>query len=94
MATLIAVPLTCWLCVLIALPRRPLPGCEVQDLVYTWLLGRQRWLVLPTSYRSRPDGTWTLEELADGRWVVVATMSGPPAGVDPADDPASITRKR
>jgi hypothetical protein len=41
-----AIPLTCWLCVLLALPRKPLPGDEVQELVYSRLLGRQTRLVL------------------------------------------------
>ena len=41
-----AIPLTCWLCALIAAPRRPHPGNEVAELVYIRLLGRQQWLVL------------------------------------------------
>src|SRR5690242_12795065 len=40
------IPLTCWLCALVAIPRRPLPGNEVQELVYARLLGRQQRLVL------------------------------------------------
>lgn len=46
MVTLTAVALTCWLCSLIALPRKPLPNNEVQELVYTRLLGRQHLLML------------------------------------------------
>jgi hypothetical protein len=42
----VAIPLTCWLCVLLALPRKPLPGNEVQELVYSRLLGRQARLVV------------------------------------------------
>jgi hypothetical protein len=38
--------LTCWVMVLAARPRRPLPGHEVQELVYSRLLGRQQTLVL------------------------------------------------
>jgi len=41
MLTLIAIPLTCWLCAFVAIPRKPLPGNEVQELVYARLLGRQ-----------------------------------------------------
>jgi hypothetical protein len=40
------VPLTCWLCALMARPARPLPGSEVQELVYTRLMGRQQRLML------------------------------------------------
>jgi hypothetical protein len=40
------VPLTCWLCALMARPTRPLPGSEVQERVYNRLLGRQQRLVL------------------------------------------------
>ncbi|MHB8647303.1 MAG: hypothetical protein ACYDAR_16065 [Thermomicrobiales bacterium] len=46
MVTLIAVALTCWLCSLIALPRRPLPNNEMQELVYARLLGRHHVLRL------------------------------------------------
>lgn len=38
MVTLATIALTCWLCTLIALPRKPLPNNEVQELVYTRLL--------------------------------------------------------
>ena len=44
--TCIAVALTTWLCALIAVPRKPLPGHETAELVYARLLGRQRWLAL------------------------------------------------
>jgi hypothetical protein len=46
MVTLAAVALTCWMCSLIALPRKPLPNNEVQELVYARLLGRQHLLML------------------------------------------------
>src|SRR3954469_11220852 len=46
MITLAAVSLTCWLCALLAMPRRPLPNNEVQELVYARLLGRQQILML------------------------------------------------
>jgi hypothetical protein len=46
MRTLIAVTLACWLCALLATPRRPLAGSEVQELVYSRLLGRHQRLVL------------------------------------------------
>jgi hypothetical protein len=46
MWTLVAIPFTCWLCALVALPRRPRLGNEVEELVYTRLLGRQQRLVL------------------------------------------------
>lgn len=38
--------LICWVVVLAARPRRPLPGNEVQELVYSRLLGRQQMLML------------------------------------------------
>lgn len=41
-----AIPLTCWLCTLLATPRKPLYGNEVAELVYTRLLGRQQVLRL------------------------------------------------
>jgi len=44
-----AIPLTCWLCALIAIPRCPRVGNEVEELVYARLLGRQQWLVLLAS---------------------------------------------
>ena len=46
MITLTAVALTCWLCALLATPRKPLPNNEVQELVYARLLGRQQTLML------------------------------------------------
>lgn len=42
----VAVVVTCWLCTLLARPRQPLPGHEVQELVYTRLLGRQHRLAM------------------------------------------------
>jgi hypothetical protein len=44
--TLIAIPLTLWFAALVATPRRPPPGNEVAELVYTRLLGRQQRLLL------------------------------------------------
>lgn len=46
MAMFAAIPLTCWLCVLIAMPRKPLPGNEIEELVYSRLLGRHHHLRL------------------------------------------------
>jgi hypothetical protein len=46
MWSLIAIALTCWVCTLVAAPRRPLPGNEVEELVYARLLGRQQRLLL------------------------------------------------
>lgn len=45
-------------------------------------------------YQLQPNGMWTQEAVEDRRWVVVATVSGPPVGVDLADDPAPTSRKR
>lgn len=45
MLTFAAASLTCWLCVLIVTPRKPRCGDEVQELVYTRLLGRRQLLV-------------------------------------------------
>ena len=44
--TFIAVALTCWLCALVASPQKPLPGNEVQELVYARLLGRRERVML------------------------------------------------
>jgi hypothetical protein len=41
-----AIPLTCWLCALVAIPRKARIGNEVEELVYARLLGRQQRLVL------------------------------------------------
>jgi hypothetical protein len=46
MWSLIAIPITCWFCTLVAAPRRPRLGNEVEELVYARLLGRQHRLVL------------------------------------------------
>jgi hypothetical protein len=46
MVTLTAVALTCWLCALLAMPRKPRLNDEVQELVYARLLGRQQVLML------------------------------------------------
>src|SRR5262249_48411337 len=46
MWNLIAIPLTCWVCALVALPRKPHPGTDIEDLVYARLLGRQQRLFL------------------------------------------------
>lgn len=39
-------PLICWLAVLVARPRTPLPGGEVQERIYARLLGRQQMLIV------------------------------------------------
>ncbi len=47
MVTPIALALTCWLCVLLATPRRPRRGDEVEELVHAHLVGRcQRVMVV------------------------------------------------
>lgn len=45
MYLLMLIPLTCWLCALVAIPRKPLPGDEMQELVYRRLVGRHQLLV-------------------------------------------------
>jgi hypothetical protein len=47
-----AIALTCWICTFIALPRKPLPGNEVEELVYARLLGRQQRLALVAVFAS------------------------------------------
>lgn len=37
---------TCWVCALVARPRRPLPGNEVQERVYSRLLSRHQRVAL------------------------------------------------
>jgi hypothetical protein len=46
MLPLAAIALTCWLCVLLAIPRKPLPGNDIAELVYRRLLGCQQRLLL------------------------------------------------
>ena len=46
MHAMIVVTLTCWLCTLVASPRKPRVGDEAAELVYSRLLGRQQRLVL------------------------------------------------
>jgi hypothetical protein len=46
MSAWIATVLICWCCVLLATPRKPRVGNEVEELVYARLLGRQQRLVL------------------------------------------------
>jgi hypothetical protein len=46
MVAWVAVLLTCWLCALVAIPRKPRIGNEVEELVYARLLGREQRLVL------------------------------------------------
>ncbi len=41
----VATVLTCWLCALLAIPRGPIPGHEVQELVYRRLIGRYHLLL-------------------------------------------------
>jgi hypothetical protein len=37
-----AIPLTCWLCAVLAIPRRPCPRHEVQEFLYRRRVGRQQ----------------------------------------------------
>lgn len=46
MLAYIAIPLVFWLCALIAIPRRPRPGNEVEEIVYARLLGQHQNLTL------------------------------------------------
>lgn len=46
MIALLSIAGTCWLCALLAVPRTPLPGNDVAELVYRRLLGRQQPLLL------------------------------------------------
>jgi hypothetical protein len=46
MQALIVVTLTCWLCTVVAIPRKPPIGDEAAELIYHRLLGRQQRLVL------------------------------------------------
>ncbi len=46
MSTFIAVSLTCWLCTMVAVPRKPQFGNEIAELVYARLLGRHHRLAL------------------------------------------------
>jgi hypothetical protein len=46
MMTCIAIALACWVCALVSSPQKPLPGNEVQELVYSRLLGRYQRVVL------------------------------------------------
>jgi hypothetical protein len=46
MASLALIIPVCWVCALLATPRKPRLGNEVEELVYTRLLGRQQRLVL------------------------------------------------
>jgi hypothetical protein len=46
MLAYMAVPLTCWVCALVARPRRPHIGNEVEDFIYARLLGQQQRLTL------------------------------------------------
>jgi hypothetical protein len=46
MHALLIVTLTCWLCTIVAIPRKPQVGDEAAELVYRRLLGRQQRLTL------------------------------------------------
>jgi hypothetical protein len=46
MLALAAIAVTCWLCAFIATPRKPRLGNEVEELVYSRLLGGQQRLFL------------------------------------------------
>ncbi len=41
MLTLVVLPLACWLCALLAAPRKPRLGNEVDELVYARLVGQR-----------------------------------------------------
>ncbi len=127
-----AIPLTCWICALLAAPRKPRIGNEVEELIYSRLLGRQELLALlalfvtaitflvvvthlpqqldpdlntvrqareacieaqhaaldaadygvdirARCYALQPGGMWAERvERADGSWLLVATLTGPP----------------
>jgi hypothetical protein len=45
MVTLVSIPLVLWLATIIACPRRPRLGNEVEELVYSRLLGRHHLLI-------------------------------------------------
>ena len=49
MGILIAVPLTCWLCLLLAIPRRPRHDDEVAQFIYRRLIARHQLLILVAS---------------------------------------------
>lgn len=72
MSALVAIIVTCWVCVCIATPRRPLLGNEVEELVYTRLHGRQQLLML-----------FAVAVTATGLFALALTLSGraaaPPA---------------
>lgn len=46
MSVMIVVAITCWACVAVTRPGRPLPGNEVQELIYCHLLGRHQRMAL------------------------------------------------
>jgi hypothetical protein len=46
---LIAVPLSCWPCLLLVIPRRPRHGDEVAQLIYRRLIARHHLLILIAS---------------------------------------------
>src|SRR5436305_781925 len=58
MLALATIPVTCWLCTLIATPRRPRLGDEVAELVYSRLLGRQQLLRLFAIVVPETEPTW------------------------------------
>ncbi len=45
MIALLSITITCWLCALIAIPRKPRLDNEVAELVYRRLVGRHQLLV-------------------------------------------------
>jgi hypothetical protein len=45
MLALIAIPVACWLCALLAIPQRPCVHDEIQEFVYRRLVARQQLLV-------------------------------------------------
>jgi len=40
-----AIPMTCWLCALLAIPQPPRANDEMQEFVYRRLVGRQHLLI-------------------------------------------------
>ncbi len=45
MSVYAVIPVTCWLCALLAIPRKPTLDHEAQELVYRRLVARQQWMV-------------------------------------------------
>jgi hypothetical protein len=54
MSAWIATVLTCWCCVLIAIPHRPRRDDEAQELAYRHLIGRYHWLLIGATAMTVP----------------------------------------